>query len=333
MPRAKPTPAAPEPELVGRFAADLDRLLAADAKLAIAVSGGPDSLALLLLAAAARAGRVEAATVDHRLRPESRAEPEMVAGICDDLGVPHSTLAVEWKHKPESAIQERARLERYRLLSRWAAERGIAAIATGHHLDDQVETLVMRLNRGSGVRGLAGMRPVAPVPSGGKQFRLLRPLLSWRRSELVELCAAASLSPADDPSNADEQFERVRIRNALAAAPWLDSPAIARSAANLRSADVALHWATDVEWERQVTRSDSTVTYRPSAPLEIRRRVVRRIVASLATEGLASRVRGRELDRLVAVLSRGGKATLRGVICSGGEEWRFAVAPPRRSAD
>jgi tRNA(Ile)-lysidine synthase len=255
----------------------------------------------------------------------------MVAGVCNGLSVPHSTLVVNWKRKPQTALQERARLERYRLLAAWATERDVSAIATAHHLDDQAETLLMRLNRGAGVRGLAGMRAGAPVPLGKKRLRLLRPLLTWRRSELVELCSAAGLEPVDDPSNSDEQFERVRIRNALAGAEWLDSRAIAQSAAHLASADVALHWATDVEWESQVKRSGAEITYRPSAPFEIRRRVVRRSVAALATEGQANPLRGRELDKLVAVLSKGGKGTLRGVLCSGGETWRFTPAPRRRT--
>jgi tRNA(Ile)-lysidine synthase len=285
---------------------------------------------LLLLAAASRPGDIEAATVDHRLRPESRQEAEMVAGVCEKLGVPHATLPVEWKRKPETAIQEQARTARYRQLGLWAAERDLAAIVTAHHLDDQVETLLMRLNRGSGALGLAGMRAAAPFPVPGAKLRLLRPLLGWHRRELEKICKTAGVKPVDDPSNSDEQFERVRVRRAVADAEWMNPEAIARSAAHLAAADLALHWATDKEWESQVRRSDSAIAYRPEAPLEIRRRVVRRAVAALAREGQQNVVRGPELDRLIAVLSRGGKATLRGVLCTGGEEWRFAPAPPRR---
>jgi tRNA(Ile)-lysidine synthase len=332
LPRVRPTPAAPDPALIGRFAADLDRLVPAGTKLGIAVSGGPDSLALLLLAAAARPGEVEAASVDHALRAESASEVAMVTSVCESLAVPHSTLTVKWKRKPETALQERARIHRYRLLGAWGADRKLGAIATAHHLDDQAETLVMRLNRGSGVRGLAGMRPVAPLP-GQSALRLVRPLLGWRRLELVDICDAAGVEPVRDPSNSDEQFERVRIRGQLAEAQWLNPVAIARSATYLASADAALHWATDMEWERQVKRSGESISYVPSAPLEIRRRIVRRVVASLASEGLLNPLRGSELDRLVAALSRGGRATLRGVLCSGGKVWRFSRAPRRRTVN
>lgn len=254
----------------------------------------------------------------------------MVADICADLGVPHSTLTVRWKRKPETAVQERARIERYRLLGRWAKERGLSAISTGHHLEDQAETLLMRLNRGAGARGLAGMRPSAPLPGSGKSVRLVRPLLTWRRSTLAEICNAVGIAPVDDPSNLDEQFERVRVRRELARANWLDPELLARSAANLASADAALHWATDMEWERQVTVADDAVTYTPIAPFEIRRRIVRRAIARFASEGLSNPVRGREIDRLVAALAKGAKATIRGVLCSGGKQWRFEPAPPRR---
>ncbi len=318
----------PDPAAVKRFAADLGRLVPKGAKLGIAVSGGPDSLALLLLASAARPGNIEAASVDHALRDGSRAEAEMVAGLCKELGIPHAILTAEWKRKPTTAIQERARAQRYGLLARWLADRGLDDLVTAHHLDDQAETFLMRLNRGAGARGLAGMRPLAIVP--GARTRLVRPLLGWRRSELAKLCADAGVSPAEDPSNSDEQFERVRIRQALAETDWLDLPSVARSASHLAAADVALHWATDREWDEQVSRHGHDIVYRPRAPFELRRRIVRRAIAALAQEGRANPLRGRELDRLVGMLANGRTATLRGVLCSGGDEWRFAPAPARR---
>jgi tRNA(Ile)-lysidine synthase len=319
----------PEPAQVERFRADLDALIAPDARVGIAVSGGPDSLALLLLAAAARPGEVEAATVDHALRPEARAEAERVAAICGRLGVPHHILTARWNDRPTTAIQERARSERYRLLGYWAEEQGLGALATGHHADDQAETFLMRLNRGSGVRGLAGMRPRSIAP--GSNVRLVRPLLGWRRSELEQICEHAGLEPVADPSNADERFERVRIRRALAEAEWLNSAAIAKSATNLGDADASLDWAMRVEWKCGVRESSETIVYRASdAPTEIRRRLVARAVRKLATEGDAE-LRGSELDRLLMALAEGGTATVRGVHCRGGTEWRFTRAPRRQS--
>lgn len=313
---------------IERFRNDLDALIAPGARIGIAVSGGPDSLALLLLAAQARPRAVEAATVDHALRPDSRAEAEIVAQVCQRLGIPHTILTVLWGEKPESALQERARLMRYRLLGEWARERGVMALVTAHHLDDQAETLLMRLARGAGVRGLAGMRRTARVPGVG--IAVVRPLLGWRRFELEAVCAAAGLEPIRDPSNNDERFERVRVRKSLAHAESLDAEALAASAAHLADADTALDWAADVEWQRAVTAADGEIVYRPSdAPSEIRRRVVRRAILALASEGDED-LRGREIDRVIAALDDGRRATLRGVLCSSGTEWRFARAPARR---
>jgi tRNA(Ile)-lysidine synthase len=318
----------PAPELIERFRRNLDPLVPADARLGLAVSGGPDSLALLLLAAAARPGLVEAATVDHGLRAESPGEAKVVAGLCEQLGVPYAILTVTWKRKPETAIQERARVARYRLLGAWAKDRDLGALATAHHLDDQVETFVMRLTRGAGIQGLAGMRRAVAAP--GSDVRLTRPLLGWRRFELEKICADAGLTPVEDPSNLDPQFERVRVRQALARLPEIDTGAVGRSLAHLGQADAALRWAAGNEWQRAVTAGDQEVVYRPDgAPLEIRRRIVARAIGSLANEGRGTELRGRELDRVLLALRSGGKATLRGVLCSGGEQWRFIPAPDR----
>jgi tRNA(Ile)-lysidine synthase len=319
-----------ESSLLDRFRSDLDALVAADAKIGVAVSGGPDSLALLLLAAEARPNQVEAATVDHALRPDSRAEAEGVSQVCERLGVPHAILTASWDQKPETAIQERARMMRYQLLAEWAGERKIGAILTAHHLDDQAETLLMRLARGAGVKGLAGMRRLTRGTGGA--IPIVRPLLGWRHAELEAVCAASGIEPVQDPSNHDEQFERVRVRKALASADWLDSPAIALSAAHLTEADAALRWATDIEWKRGVAVDDNEIVYKPvDAPREIRRRIVRRAVFALASEGAGTEPRGRELDQLLTALRAGKRATLRGVLCSGGSEWRFMRAPARRS--
>lgn len=317
---------------VGRFKRDLAPLVAPETVVGLAVSGGPDSLALLLLAAEARPLRVEAATVDHGLRSESRAEAEMVAKVCERIGVPHRILTANWEEKPATAIQERARQMRYRMLGTWARERGINALVTAHHLDDQAETFLMRLARGAGVKGLAGMRRLSPAPAG--KIAIVRPLLGWRHSELEAVCAAAGIEAIEDPSNEDQQFERVRMRKVLGEADWLDSAAVAQSADHLAEADRALHWATNLEWQRSVSRSGAQITYRPSdAPREIRRRIIRRAILALATEGRAIEPRGREIDQVLAALRTGRRATLRGVLCIGGSEWRFAPAPERRSLE
>ena len=220
-------------------------------------------MAILLLAHAAMPGRVEAATVDHGLRAESGAEAAMVARTCRDLGVKQQVLRVE---VGPGNLQNEARQARYDALSRWMNEGGLAALLTAHHADDQAETLLMRLNRGSGLAGLAGVRPAGKIP--GQDQLVLRPLLSWRKSELEELLRYCGLAAAEDPSNTDERFDRARMRRALQQTDWIDPLALSRSAANLADAEEALAWSADREWRDCVAKTDDGFLYRPGAPVK-----------------------------------------------------------------
>ena len=292
----------------------------------MAVSGGPDSLALLLLAHAAIPGGFEVATVDHGLRPESTAEALTVAALCAQLGIPHAILRPTVTSSGN--LQANARAARYAALGEWARARGLSAILTAHHADDQAETLLMRLGRGSGVRGLAGMRGLASVP-GHPGLPLLRPLLDWRKAELEAIVARAGIDPARDSSNADLRFERVRVRAALGHAPWLDPASLAASAAHLAEADAALEWAAAREWDERVTQSDAGLSYRPTAPRAVRLRVIERVIAVLGHEGTP---RGTEIARLEVALEAGRVATLGGVRGEARDDgWRFTLAPPRRT--
>jgi tRNA(Ile)-lysidine synthase len=292
-------------------------------RLGLAVSGGPDSLALLLLAHAALPGRVEAATVDHRLRPGSAAEAAMVATVCERLGVPHAVLSVE---VASGNVQAEARAARYAALAAWMTERGLTVLATGHHADDQAETLLMRLNRGSGVAGLAGVRARGEVPAS--RLPLLRPLLGWRRAELAAVVEGAALVAAADPSNTDARFDRVRMRQALAGADWLDAAALGQSAGHLADADAALDWAAQREWSEQVEKAGLGVSYRPTAPRAIALRVLTRIVTELTGE----EPRGSAVARLFDVLAAGQPASIGTLVArplpSG---WAFTRAPQRRT--
>lgn len=311
-----------------RFAKGLNKFIKPEEKLALAVSGGPDSLALLVLAAAARPGKVEAATVDHALRDGSRKEAEDVAALCKTLGVPHEILTLTWDEKPKTGIQARSRVKRYQALGEWAEKRGIGVLVTAHHANDQAETLMMRLARGSGLRGLAGMRRIRSLPNSS--LRIARPLLKWTRPMLEKLCEVTGLTPAADPSNEDRQFERVRVREFLAGADWLDPKKLAKTASNIGQADAALRWSAQQEWGRRVTETgDKTMFDASGLPPELGRRIVRSIINKMKTEGKALDLRGRELDTVLKMLKRGRKVTLRGVLCSGGPSWTFKKAPAR----
>lgn len=294
-----------------------------DWKLGLAVSGGPDSTALLLLAAAAWPGRVEAATVDHRLRAENAREAADVAALCGRLGVPHAVLKVA---VADGNVQAQARVARYAALAGWIAARGLGALATAHHADDQAETLLLRLNRGSGVAGLAGTRSRGLVPDTA--IPLLRPLLGWRRSELAEVVAAAGVEGAQDPSNHDDRFDRARLRKALARAHWLDVPAIAASASHLADADAALDWAARREWREGVVSSGLGMTYRPQAPRAVALRVLARIIAELDGE----EPRGGAVARLFDSLVAKSPASIGNLVARPSlEGWTFTRAPKRNT--
>ncbi len=332
MPGAALTPSAAEPDegsgprealtlppaLIARFRDDLAALAGPSAHIGLAVSGGPDSLALLLLAAAC-GSPVEAASVDHGLRPEAAAEAQMVASLCARLGVPHAILPLQPPLKGNVSVW--AREARYAALEAWRVEQGLDFLATAHHADDQLETLVMRLNRGAGISGMAGIRP--------SRGAIIRPLLSWRKAELQALVADAGLTAAEDPSNVDDRFDRARVRKALTAADWLDSAAASRTAAALASAEEALIWAAARAAETRVSRATgSPLTLDPAGlPFELVRRLVIACLREIAPD---ARPRDDEIHRMIAQLQQGNTATLGGVKGMGGAVWRFTPAPPPR---
>jgi tRNA(Ile)-lysidine synthase len=217
-------------------------------KLALAVSGGADSMALLHLIAQWRAERVErpdlsVLTVDHGLRAESREEAAMVARMAASLGLPHAILTWTRDERQSGGLQERARAGRYDLMAAFCQVHDIPALVTAHHLDDQAETFLMRLKRGSGLDGLAAI-PEESVWSG---VAVLRPLLDIPKARLAATLTEAGIAWVEDPSNRDQRFERARMRacsDALARL-GLTPEALARSAQRLRRARAALDHAAD----------------------------------------------------------------------------------------
>jgi tRNA(Ile)-lysidine synthase len=199
-------------EEAARFFAPLE----AARGLVIAVSGGPDSLALLLLMAewkpAGRRPPLFAVTVDHRLRPEAAAEAAAVADLCADLRIDHRTL-VWGGEKPATGLAGAARLARYRLLRTAVKSSRSTHLVTAHHADDQAETVLMRLAGGSGIDGLAAMRAWSDFGDG---LTLARPLLAISKERLVASCLARGLVPFDDPGNHDPARPRPRLRQAAA---------------------------------------------------------------------------------------------------------------------
>jgi tRNA(Ile)-lysidine synthase len=184
-------------------------------RIAVAVSGGADSMALAVLLqdwAAARGGAVLALTVDHGLRAEAKAEAAWVGRVLKACGIQHRIL--HWRgKKPATSVQARARKARYELLRARCAAEGVLHLALGHHLEDQAETFLLRLGRGSGPEGLAAMAAVVELP----ELRLLRPLLAVEKSRLEASLLARGIDWLEDPSNRDPAFARVRLRQLMPA--------------------------------------------------------------------------------------------------------------------
>lgn len=179
-------------------------------RMAVAVSGGADSLALVKLThqwAQKQGGDATALIVDHKLRPESTKEASQVAQWLIDLGISHHILTWEGD-KPTSRIQERARQMRYHLLETWCQEHHISLLLTAHHQDDQWETMMQRINRHSGPVGLQGILPEVHRPFG----RILRPLLTMTKAQLIDYLHQEGQDYIQDPSNDNLNYERVRWR-------------------------------------------------------------------------------------------------------------------------
>jgi tRNA(Ile)-lysidine synthase len=211
--------------------------------LVLAVSGGPDSIALMLLAARwakispDSSCPISVATVDHGLRAASGDEARQVSAWATAQGLRHDIL--EWRGaKPKTRIQERAREKRYELLFAHARQLGADHIATAHHADDQAETILFRLLRGSGIAGLAGMT----LSSRRGEINHLRPLLFRPKADLVAVCTAKSHPFVRDPSNENPVYARTRLRRLMTnfENEGLDSAAFLRLGQRAARADEAL---------------------------------------------------------------------------------------------
>ncbi len=266
--------------------------------LLIAASGGPDSTALLLLVARwakrlKQAPKLLAVTVDHGLRPQAAAEAAAVKRLARRLGVAHRTLRWRGK-KPVTGLQEAARLARYRLLAEAASRGGYAHILTAHTLDDQAETVLLRLARGSGLTGLGGMATASPLPGGGTEIVLMRPLLPVPKARLIATLRAAGIAYVQDPSNADPRFTRARLRALMPelAAEGLDARSLSRLAVRMRRAEFAIEFAVGAA--RAALAPESWPQRGPIAldaarfldlPAEVGLRLLGRAIAHCGNEG------------------------------------------------
>ncbi|TNC70984.1 tRNA lysidine(34) synthetase TilS [Rubellimicrobium roseum] len=313
--------------------AAVSRVLAAlgpDRPVVVAVSGGGDSMALLHLVAEQAVGRVRAVTVDHGLRPEAAAEAEAVALACAALDVPHAVL--RWDGAGRGNLQERAREARRRLIGAWACRQGASAVLLGHTADDQAETVLLRLARGSGVDGLAGM-PEA-FDAEGAAWR--RPLLGITRGALRDWLRARGIGWAEDPSNADPRFDRARARAMMEALEGLGltRERLLRTAGHMGRARATLAAQARTLAAERVREEgrDLLVPLDLLARIDADETAGRLLAAALMwVGGSPLRPRWEALRRLAAVVAAGRGATLAGCRVRRESGWA-RVSPEARNA-
>lgn len=314
-----------ERQLAGLEPGKLFEPVTQEEKIGLAVSGGPDSLALLVLYAHWRdKTAVPPAivyTVDHQLRPEAAAETRLVERVAGEFGFPVRVL--HWREdKPATGIPAAARAARYRLIDAAMREDGTSILMTAHHLDDQAETVLMRLAHGSGARGLAGMRPFSKVEG----VRIFRPLLGVKKADLRAIVNARGLTSVDDPTNSDLTYERARWR---ALCPTLDragltAERLAQFAARMDRLDALASRVADDVWRTAVRLDAFGVVHIPRGvianPLEeVRVRVLSR---ALRHVGRYDRIGLSEVEALCKRLSLDGAGTetLAGAVVSPRED-------------
>lgn len=291
--------------------------------MALAVSGGSDSMALMRLTAAwAKTHhpslRLSVLTVDHGLRPEAAAEARMVGQWAEGAGLCHHTLSWTGGMKPSSGIQAKAREARYRLMTDWCRAHDAALLLTAHTLDDQAETVLMRLGRTLSPESLAGV-----AASGAWQgFPLYRPLLKVRRAALRHYLSGLRQEWVEDPSNDDRRFERVRVRQSLATlgADGVTPERLAALAeASARTA--RLLEQTSIRWISMWLREEAAgICHVPAGPFmglppALQERILLRIVHHYG--GGQFRPEPEELRRLVRWVEDGGgppRCTLGGAL-------------------
>jgi tRNA(Ile)-lysidine synthase len=291
-------------------------------KIAVAVSGGPDSMALCRLLsgwAAERAVEVHALTVDHALRVGSADEAAQVGGwIGGWRQVQHRVLT--WDAPAQSAVQEEARRARYGLMAEYCRGHGIGYLFLAHHADDQAETVLFRLAKGSGLDGLSGMQAVAVYD---ECLTLARPLLGFAKDDLTGFCEAEEILYIEDPSNENERFARVRLRKSrdILEEEGLSSKRLNVTAKRLSRARKALDNMAEAVYKKAAYKKDTDcIVFNLMALLEQPEEIVLRCVLKAMEAfrpGADYAPRMEKVEALVEDLIGGGvfrKRTLGGVV-------------------
>ena len=287
-------------------------------KLAVALSGGSDSMALCFLLdqfIKEYNGELHSVTIDHQLRDNSASEAIKVGEILNSHGIKHQIIS--WTDtKPKSNIQEEARLARYKLLTDYCHKHNISYLFTGHQKNDQAENFIIRAEHGAGIYGLAGIPKIGEFDG----IKIIRPLLDFNKHELQEFLKSKHIKWIEDPSNLNEKFTRVRIRNILNQYPeWIDK--LATVSENLSRAKDCIEYLLN-KAINELVESDSKYTYIKvdefnELPQEIRFRMLSKILQTISASPKPAR--GERIENLLVKLETGKAfkaSTLSGCIIS-----------------
>lgn len=287
-------------------------------KVAVAVSGGSDSIALCILLnrfIKEYGGQLHCLTINHQLRNDSSSEAIKAGEILKELGINHQIISWEGT-KPKANIQEEARLARYNLLAEYCHKHNISYLATGHQKNDQAENFIIRLEHGSGVYGLSGIPKIGEF----NKIKIIRPLLSFTKQELQDFLISQNIEWIEDPSNQNEKFTRVKIRNILNQHPeWIDKLATASN--NLSKTKDCIEFFLNKSIAELVETHFSYVAIKQGGfnelPQEIRFRMLTKLLQDFSSS--LKPARGERLENLLAKIERGNEfkaSTLSGCLIS-----------------
>lgn len=301
--------------------AEFSDVLKSGEDIAVAVSGGADSMALCHALSRMHSGRVYAITVDHGLRPEARAEAEYVARVfADRSNVSHHILT--WSHDgaPHARIQEQARAARYDLMAGFMHQKGVRFLFLGHHMDDQAETFLFRLAKGSGLDGLSCMASRVAFDDG--RFFLCRPMLSLSKAGMVAYCAAQKIEYIDDPSNQSDKYARVRLRQSMQvlAAEGLTPKRLSVTASRIARAREALEIISERAYNHLSVNNNERIEINLRSLMSEPQEIVLRVILRAMNDAVTTKGYGARMERVeslcedLRLLQGFRKRTLGGVI-------------------
>ncbi len=282
--------------------------------IAVGLSGGGDSMALahMICAWAVENNRhIHLLSLNHNLRDDAKIEASQIAAWVDDFpNSKHHILTWNFDEKPDTAVMERARNARYDLMTNYCNKHDIQTLCIAHHADDQLETFMFRLAKGSGLDGLTGMNEWSEI----NDVQIYRPLLQHTHQDLIDYCKTHHLSWIEDPSNKDEKYARPRLRKALEAEGF-DTRRFAKTCERLSRAQNALDWMVD-DFITKYWGENSNFQMLKSYPLDIQIRVLQKIIARVGDVKHSYPPKLERVEDIIATIKPSQSATLHGCVLS-----------------